>query len=107
MNNIASSGLPAWTSGVRTEPRAPGWVSVEEAATKPLSFQDIMLKSLEKVAEMDQTTQAQISSSLTGGDLTQAEVLSSMKKTELAYRLLLQIRNKVLDAYNEIQQMRM
>ena len=42
-----------------------------------------------------------------GGDITQVEVFSAFKKADLALRMLLQIRNGVLEAYNEIKQMQM
>jgi len=35
-----------------------------------------------------------------------AEVLTAVKKAELAFQTLMQIRNKLLEAYDEIKQMR-
>lgn len=71
-----------------------------------VTFQEVFLKSLEQVSQLDQQTQTQIADGLTGDDMTQAEILISMRKTELAYKTLMQIRNKLVDAYQEIQQLR-
>jgi len=43
---------------------------------------------------------------LSGEDVTQVEVMAAVKKADLALRMMLQVRNKLLDAYNEVQQIR-
>ena len=72
-----------------------------------VSFQDVLLKSLEQVNELDRQSQAIIAGALTGEDYTQAEVFTAVKKADMALRTMLQIRNKLLDAYNELQNLRM
>jgi len=75
--------------------------------TADVRFQDILMKTIEQVGNSDEQTQKMIEEGLAGGDLNQAEIFISMKKTDLAYRTLIQIRNQAIDAYNELQQMRM
>lgn len=72
-----------------------------------VNFQNVLLKSVEQLNQLDQQAQEAIEVGLTNGDLTQAEIFTAMKKADLAYRTMLQIRNKVIDAYKEIQQLRM
>jgi flagellar hook-basal body complex protein FliE len=72
-----------------------------------VSFQDVLLKSLEQVNEIDRQSQSIIAGALTGEDYTQAEVFTAVKKADLALRTMLQIRNKLLDAYNELKNLRM
>lgn len=72
-----------------------------------VNFQDVLLKTIEQVGSSDEQTQKMIEEGLASGDLNQAEIFISMKKTDLAYRTLIQIRNQAIDAYNELQQMRM
>ncbi len=43
---------------------------------------------------------------VTGESDNVAEVLSAIRKSEVAFSLLMEIRNKLLDAYSEIRQMR-
>jgi len=76
-------------------------------AGSSVSFQDVLLKSLEQVNELDRQSQAIIAGALTGDDYTQAEVFTAVKKADMALRTMLQIRNKLLDAYNELQNLRM
>lgn len=75
--------------------------------TAPVSFQDLLLQSVEQVNTMQTDAEGAVERSLVGDDLTMVEAFSSVKKADLALRMLLQVRNKVLEAYNEIQQLRM
>ncbi len=72
-----------------------------------INFQDVLLKSLDQVNELDRQSQGIIAGALTGEDYTQAEVFTAVKKADLAFRTMLQIRNKLLDAYNELKNVRM
>lgn len=65
------------------------------------------MKSLDQVQSYDNAAQSSIEQGLMTGDLNQAEVFMSMKKADMAYRTMIEVRNKLIDAYNEIQQMRM
>lgn len=72
-----------------------------------VSFQDVLLNSLEQVNQMDRQAQTAIASGLADNELSQAEIFTAVKKADLAFRTMLQIRNKLMEAYNEIKQMRM
>ncbi|QDU09526.1 flagellar hook-basal body complex protein FliE [Gimesia aquarii] len=72
-----------------------------------VSFKDMMLQSLENVNQIQAQSQQSIERGLLGEDITQAEVFSSIKKADLALRMMVQMRNKLLEAYNEIQRMQM
>ena len=61
---------------------------------------------LQQTMAAEHTAQRNIETGLLGGDVTQAELMASVKKADLSVRLLMQVRNEVLAAYNEIQQMR-
>ena len=41
-----------------------------------------------------------------GGDIPLTEVVMNMQKASIAFEATLQVRNKVIDAYDEIKQMR-
>ncbi|MDA1014547.1 MAG: flagellar hook-basal body complex protein FliE [Planctomycetota bacterium] len=70
-------------------------------------FQDLLLNSLQQSIDAQRMSENAIESSLTGKDITQVEVLSAVKKADMSLRMMLQIRNKLLEAYNEIKQMQM
>ena len=43
---------------------------------------------------------------LLGDDVTQAEVFTAVKKADLSLRMMIQVRNKLLEAWREVQQVR-
>lgn len=77
------------------------------AAPAAASFDNMLLESISQTNALEQSAQTAIEQSLTGGDITQVEVFTAVKKADLAMRMLLQMRNKALEAYQEIQQLRM
>ena len=81
--------------------------AIPQTAADGLDFQQLLMQSLQDVAAMQQNAELGIQESLVQGDMTNVEVLASVKKADLALRLMLQVRNKELDAYKEIKEMRM
>ncbi|MCC9644893.1 flagellar hook-basal body complex protein FliE [Rhodopirellula sp. JC740] len=65
---------------------------------------DLLINQVKGVNAMQNNADAMVHSMLTGGDVNEAEVLTSVQKADLAFRMLMQIRNKLMDAYREIQQ---
>lgn len=78
-----------------------------QSASTPREFQEVLLDALGETNRLESESQAAIAQGLTGGDLTNAEVMASARKADLALRMMLQVRNKLVDAYREVQQMRM
>ena len=70
-------------------------------------FQSMMINALSEVGQLETSAQHSVQENLIGGDITQAEVFSDMKKLDLAIKLTVQLRNKIVDAFQEIQQLRM
>ena len=68
-------------------------------------FQQLLKSTLQESAGLQNKAQQSIQNLLTGGDVTQAQVFTDLRKADLAMRMLLQIRNKLLEAFNEIKQM--
>jgi flagellar hook-basal body complex protein FliE len=90
----------------RLTPATPGSPAFGQA-TGNVNFQDVLLKSIEQVNQLDRQSQSMIAGAITGEEYTQAEVFTAVKKADLALRTMLQIRNKLLEAYNELKDLRM
>ena len=43
---------------------------------------------------------------MTGGDVNAAEVLTAVQKADLSFRMMTQIRNKLVEAYQEVKEIR-
>lgn len=79
--------------GGKTDPDAP-------------QFVDLLKKNLEEVNRL-QADANQAMEDLTAGRRDDvATVIGATQKADLAFQMLLQVRNKVMDAYEELKQMR-
>ena len=67
-------------------------------------FAKVLNNEVQDVNSMQIDANDVVHSLLTGGDVNEAEVLTAVQKADLAFRMLLQVRNKLVEAYREIQQ---
>jgi flagellar hook-basal body complex protein FliE len=70
------------------------------------SFKNFLLESLEHVNSMQQDADRAVEHLMTGGETDTAEVLTAIQKADLTFRMMLQVRNKLVQAYQEINQIR-
>ena len=69
-------------------------------------FKSVLLNSLNEVNRLQTEADAGVQRLLTGESDNVAEVLAAANKAGIAFDLLMEVRNKLTDAYREIQQMR-
>ncbi len=67
-------------------------------------FAGLLTQQVKSVNTMQTDANQMVHTMLTGGDVNEAEVLTAVQKADLAFRMLLQVRNKLIEAYREIQQ---
>lgn len=81
-------------------------VGVADAA-KPAapSMFDLLVQKAGEVNTMQQQADGMVHEMLTGGDVQPAEVLTAVQKADMAFRTMLQVRNKLIEAYREVIQM--
>jgi len=70
-----------------------------------VSFTDSLQKSLEQVNELQSVAKDKTTAFEMGEDISITEVMLAKEKASVAFEATLQIRNKVLSAYQEIMQM--
>lgn len=68
-------------------------------------FQQMLGSAIGSTAQMQNQAQATVQSSLAGGDVSMIQGMTEVRKADLALKLMLQIRNKLLEGFNEIKQM--
>jgi len=69
-------------------------------------FKSLIMQSIGQVNQMQQDADLAIESLMTGGDINPAEVLTAIQKADMSFRMMQQIRNKLMDAYREIKEIR-
>ena len=70
------------------------------------SFKDVLLKSIQDVNSMQQQADHAVETLMTGGDADPAAVLTAVQKADLAFRMMMQMRNKVMQVYQEVKDIR-
>jgi flagellar hook-basal body complex protein FliE len=76
------------------------------AASEGPSFKNVLLDSIEQVNTMQQDANRAVEHLATGGDVSPAEVFTAVQKADLAFRMMMQVRNKLVQAYQEVQNVR-
>ncbi|MDD5434186.1 MAG: flagellar hook-basal body complex protein FliE [Nitrospira sp.] len=78
---------------------------VDKVSGEKDSFADVLKGSIEKVnglqAEADQATQQ----FLVGNDSNIHQVMIAMEKANLSFQMMMQVRNKIVNAYEEMMRM--
>jgi len=70
------------------------------------SFKEMLVDSIKQVNSMQHEADQAVEALFTGGDVNPAEVLTAVQKADMAFRLTMQMRNKAMDVYREIQDIR-
>jgi flagellar hook-basal body complex protein FliE len=70
------------------------------------SFKDFLLDSIKEVNSMQMAADQAVEQLAAGGDVNPAEVLTAVQKADIAFRMMLQVRNKLVQAYEEVQAIR-
>ena len=70
------------------------------------SFQDVFKEAINQVNELQLDANSAARDLVSGETENVTEVMNQVKKAEIAFDLLMQIRNRLIDAYEEINRMR-
>ena len=70
------------------------------------SFKEFLLDALDHVNSMQHDADHAVEQLATGKDVNAAEVLTAVQKADLSFRMMMQIRNKLVQAYQEIKEIR-
>jgi flagellar hook-basal body complex protein FliE len=76
------------------------------ATTAGEDFASLIKEQLQQVSRMQTEADDKVQKLLTGETQNLTEVFAAARKAEVAFSLLMEIRNKLLDAYQELKNMR-
>jgi flagellar hook-basal body complex protein FliE len=69
------------------------------------SFSDVLSGALHQVNQLNGGAEQQISSLLKGGNSDMSTVMIAVEKADVAFQLMMQVRNKIVSAYQDIEKM--
>ncbi|WP_254512055.1 flagellar hook-basal body complex protein FliE [Anatilimnocola floriformis] len=76
------------------------------AAGAQQPFKNMLLEALDQVNNMQQESDKAVQQLVTGDDVNPAEVLTSLQKADMSFRLMMQVRNKLVSAWQEVNNIR-
>jgi flagellar hook-basal body complex protein FliE len=79
--------------------------SPASTGTTGTSFADTLKKSIDDVSKLQQDASQAVTDLATGKTENMSGVMTAMEKSDLAFKTLLAIRSKLMDAYDEIKGM--
>jgi flagellar hook-basal body complex protein FliE len=91
--------------GKATEVGSPSKSQSATGATGGTSFADTLKKSIDDVAKLQQDASQAVTDLATGKTENMSGVMTAVEKSDLAFKTLLAIRSKLMDAYDEIKGM--
>src|SRR5438067_1682001 len=102
VNNALSFGK---VPGGGVTPGGPSAAGTAGAAAGGTSFADTLKGSIDEVAKLQQDASKAVQDLATGKTEDVTGVMTAMEKSDLAFKTLLSIRSKLMDAYEEIKNM--
>ena len=102
MTPISNIHVPITAANAQalSTPSAPG------VSGSGSSFKSMLLDSIQQVNTMQTDANKAVEDLFTGGDSNPAEVLTAVQKADLAFRTMMQVRNKLIQAYQEVKDIR-
>ena len=97
---------PARTAALRfaqaSVPQAPLTGGLEGTATGESSFADTLKNALEEVSAVQDSSQETVQAFLRGEPVELHEVMAATEEAGLALEMLIELRNKITDAYRTV-----
>jgi flagellar hook-basal body complex protein FliE len=81
--------------------------AVDDKSSEGPDFKNMLLGSIEQVNQLRNESEAAIEKLATGQTENVAEVFTAVRKADMAYSMLMEVKNRMLDAYTELRQLRL
>jgi flagellar hook-basal body complex protein FliE len=69
------------------------------------SFSGVLTNALQQVNTLSSGAEQQIGNLLTGGNADMSSVMIAVEKADVSFQLMMQLRNKIVSAYQDIEKM--
>lgn len=68
-------------------------------------FGDVLKNAISQVSDLQGSADQQVGTLLQGGNADMSKVMISVEKADVAFQLMMQVRNKIVAAYQDIEKM--
>ena len=98
MNNITA--IPTFPGTTPASPLSPPAGGSQEGG-----FGSTLKEAMNQVNELDQDSQSQVADLLQGKRQDLHNVMIAVEKADVAFQLMMQVRNKIVNAYQEVSKL--
>jgi len=91
--------------GIQPESRSKGAASSETKPAETVNFGETVRDFIQAVNQRSKTAAGEVTDVVEGRSEDLAQAMISMEESKLSFQLMLEIRNKLLESYTEIQRM--
>lgn len=89
----------------KLRPNANGPVNIGSDAADAGSFKNVLRDAINQTNELQKSADVKVQELATGKTTNISEVMMQVEKADIALRLMTQVRNKIIDAYQEVMKM--
>jgi flagellar hook-basal body complex protein FliE len=97
MSSVTFGGIPNFV------PSAQGLGTGADAGGE--GFSDVLKNAVNTVNSLNDNAAAQVSNVLQGGGADINSVMIAVEKADVSFQLMMQVRNKIVNAYQDIEKM--
>jgi flagellar hook-basal body complex protein FliE len=99
MNSTITSGLPAFTGTLPTGPTLPSSSETEGG------FGATLRDAISQVNDLSDVSDHKVADLIKGGQGDVHNVMIAVEKADIAFQLMMQVRNKIVNAYQEVSKL--
>lgn len=101
MSNTIYPGLPSFPASLPTSPTTPGGTEANEGG----GFGATLKSAINHVNDLSTQSDQQVSELVQGDRSDIHNVMIAVEKADIAFDLMMQVRNKIVSAYQEVSKM--
>jgi flagellar hook-basal body complex protein FliE len=99
MNNAITSGMPALAGTLPTSPTGPSSSGAEGG------FGETLKNAITQVNQLGDSSAEKVSGLVQGEQQDVHNVMIAVEKADIAFQLMMQVRNKILAAYQDVSKL--
>lgn len=97
---LGSSLISAFPAGLDV-----AGVSSSQSESSGGGFADVLKSAVNRVSDLQSGADQQVSTLMQGGQGDMSKTMISVEKADVAFQLMMQVRNKLVSAYQDIEKM--
>lgn len=92
-------------SSLRILPAEADVTSLRPATTSESGFRDVLHSAIDDIHQLEAQAEAKVAGVISGNGADVHSAMIAVEKADLSFQLMMQVRNKIVSAYEEISRM--